>query len=78
MHTFAKYKKLGIDDSVFYNTMRDIKIWCKNNGNKGLNNWGWIKNHLKCELFKLGRLQFIGSLFNVIKESPPLHKGAVN
>lgn len=61
-NTLVEYKKLGIDDTVFYDTMRDIKIWCENNNNKGLNNWGWIKNHLKCELFKLGRLQF--QLFN--------------
>ena len=53
-----KYKELNIDDKVFFDTISDIKIWCENNGNKGLKNVGWIKNHLRCELFRLGRLQF--------------------
>ena len=38
--------------------MSDIKIWCENNRNKGLKNYGWLSNHVRCELFRLGRLQF--------------------
>lgn len=56
--TREHYKSLGIPEEVFYDTMKDISIWCENNGNKGLKNIGWIKHHLKGELFKLGRLQF--------------------
>jgi len=52
------YAERGIADSIFLDTMSDIKIWCENNGNKGLKNYGWIKNHVQFELFRLGRLQF--------------------
>ena len=38
--------------------MADISVWCENNGNKGLKNYNWLKNHLKGELFKVGRLQY--------------------
>lgn len=57
-HTKEQYKRLKISDDIFYDTMSDIRIWCENNGNKGLKNYAWIQNHLKTELFRLGRLQF--------------------
>ncbi len=53
-----KYNALGIDEKVYYDTMSDIKIWCSKTGNKGIKNYGWLKNHLSFELFRLGRLQF--------------------
>lgn len=52
------YKAHGISDDIFWNTASDIKIWCESNQNKGLRNYHWITNHLKGELFRLGRLQF--------------------
>lgn len=57
-YTKEKYKELGINDEIFYATMSDIGIWCSNNNNKGLKNVSWIANHLKCELFRIGRLQY--------------------
>ena len=39
-------------------TMSDIKIWCEKADNKGIREYMWFKNHLKFELFRLGRLQF--------------------
>lgn len=56
--TLEKYQQLGIPENVFYDTLDDIRIWCENNNNKGLANYNWIKNHMNCELFKIGRLQF--------------------
>lgn len=56
--TKAEYERLNISDSVFSDTIKDIEIWCQNNKDKGLKNYNWIKNHLKCELFKIGRLQY--------------------
>lgn len=53
-----EYEKRGIPDSIFLDTMSDIKIWCENADNKGIKNYGWLKNHLRLELFRLGRLQF--------------------
>lgn len=57
-YTKEEYERLGISEKIFFDTMHDIAIWCENNDNKGLKNIGWIKNHLKAELFKIGRLQF--------------------
>ncbi len=53
-----KYSELAISDEIYYATMSDIKIWCENCQNKGLHNYGWMKNHVSFELFRLGRLQF--------------------
>lgn len=54
----AKYDEKGIPEEVYFGTMSDIKIWCENNSNRGLENYGWLQNHVKTELFRLGRLQF--------------------
>ncbi len=54
----AKYDEFGIDEEIYYNTMSDIKIWCEKADNKGIREYMWFKNHLKFELFRLGRLQF--------------------
>lgn len=52
------YKTLNIDDQIFFDTLDDIRIWCENNNNAGLKNYNWIKNHISCQLFKIGRLQY--------------------
>lgn len=57
-YTYPQYVKRGIDRKIFFDTLSDIVIWCENNNNKGLKNYRWIKNHLDCNLFRLGRLQF--------------------
>ncbi len=54
----TSYDAAGISDEIFYETMSDIKIWCEKCGNKGIKNYGWLKNHVNFELFRLGRLQF--------------------
>lgn len=53
-----KYISAGISEEVYFDTMSDIKIWCESNHNEGLRNYGWLKNHVSFELFRLGRLQF--------------------
>ena len=53
-----RYINLGIDEEIYYDTMSDIRIWCQHNGNKGLKNYRWLKNHVSFELFRIGRLQF--------------------
>lgn len=53
-----KYDEYGIDEKIYYDTMFDIRIWCERCGNRGLENYGWLKNHVSFELFRLGRLQF--------------------
>lgn len=56
--THKKYKEKQISDEIFYDTFSDIKIWCENCNNKGLENINWLKNHINFELFKIGRLQY--------------------
>lgn len=60
--TFDEYKELDISDDVFFDTMSDIRIWSENlhkeTGLIGIENVNWIFNHLKANLFRLGRLQF--------------------
>ena len=56
--TYPKYQKAVISDEIYFETMKDIAVWCENNNNKGLKNLSWIKNHLNFDLFKIGRLQF--------------------
>lgn len=56
--TYLCYKQKGISDNIFKSTFSDIKIWCENCSNRGLENINWIKNHINFELFRLGRLQF--------------------
>lgn len=68
--TYADYVKRGIPDEIFFDTFRDIAIWCENGftqyGEKGLHNVKWLDRHLTMRLFKLGRLQFEFSRFVVI------------
>ena len=54
----SEYDKAGIDEKIYYDTMSDIKIWCEKTGNKGIKQYMWLQNHVKFELFRLGRLQF--------------------
>ena len=53
-----KYDEAGIDEKIYYDTMSDIKIWSDKCKKGGLENFGWLKNHVSFELFRLGRLQF--------------------
>lgn len=57
-YSYKKYKAKNIPDPVFYDTLSDIGIWCRDDDNKGLKNYLWIQHHVAFELFKIGRLQF--------------------
>lgn len=61
-HTFARYRKLGIPEEIYYDTMRDISIWvntCKKEENiVGLCELSWIRHALYLNLFRIGRLQY--------------------
>lgn len=61
--THGIYKDRSIDENIFYDTMSDITIWVKvsrrDRGTWGLHGeFGWLSNHLRATLFRLGRLQF--------------------
>lgn len=54
----AFYDEKGIDEKIYYDTLSDIKIWAEKSENGRKFNYGWLQNHVKGELFRLGRLQF--------------------
>lgn len=57
-----KYAEKGIPDKIYNDTMADISVWAENyyrkTGYCGIEEIGWIMNHLNLELFAIGRLQF--------------------
>lgn len=56
--TLEYYRKKNIPDAIYADTLNDIAVWCRNCGNVGLENTDWLKNHIGCKLFKIGRLQY--------------------
>lgn len=60
--TREQYRRLGIDEKIFRDTMTDLDIWRENcrkqHGVDGLAEYRWLTRHLELKLFRLGRLQF--------------------
>ena len=60
--TRREYRRRGIPDSVFWDSMRDIGIWCRDHtaktGTCGMGEPLWVAKSLKLEVIRLGRLQF--------------------
>lgn len=64
-YTYEDYKRRGISEDIFYNTMSDFAVTSHQNVDKG-GVYGittyperpWLRLHLSCKLFRLGRLQF--------------------
>lgn len=56
------YRVRGIPDDVYMDTFSDIRIWsevCKQQyGVYGIEESGWLQEHVRLALFRLGRLQF--------------------
>ncbi|OUS75008.1 hypothetical protein B1748_19075 [Paenibacillus sp. MY03] len=59
---YEEYKRREIDDTIYYDTFSDLRIWCmeckRQYGEYGLQEYRWFKEHLRLRLFRLGRLQF--------------------
>ncbi|MDE5755603.1 MAG: acyltransferase domain-containing protein [Clostridia bacterium] len=59
---YAKFKEKGFDDTVFFDTMSDVKIWgedCREHfGEIGVDEINWLRLHVNCRIFKIGRLQY--------------------
>ncbi len=57
-----RYKAVGISEDILLDTLSDIPIalksWYEVKGKLVLGTFNWLSNHMKMELFKLGRLQF--------------------
>ncbi len=59
---FEEYKKTGISEAVYYDSMGDIELWADEYralyGKSGIEEYEWIEETLDMKVFKLGRLQF--------------------
>ncbi|SFA95446.1 hypothetical protein SAMN05216312_102480 [Cohnella sp. OV330] len=59
---YAEYRLREIPDEVYFETFSDIRIWsevCKATfGEYGIEESGWLQEHVRLALFRLGRLQF--------------------
>ncbi|MDG0790682.1 acyltransferase domain-containing protein [Cohnella ginsengisoli] len=59
---YAEYRLREIPDEVYIETFSDIRIWtdvCKTiSGECGIEESGWLQEHVRLALFRLGRLQF--------------------
>ncbi len=58
----GNWQARGIIDEIYYDTMKDITIWCldceRKKGVYGLSETKWLSLHIKGKIFQLGRLQF--------------------
>ena len=82
--TYGEYKRRGIPDDIFYLTMSDFPVTCRQNVDKG-GVYGitqqperpWLRLHLDSMLYRLGRLQFelIESDRDISLEGKTLKKG---
>lgn len=62
------YIQKGINDNIYFDTYKDISIWC-NNCYRDFGIWGlykseWFYHHSEAKVLRLGRLQFIPVLFD--------------
>jgi hypothetical protein len=62
-HTWQRYQQMGISEQIFSDTMLDFRFYLEDyfdlHGVWGYSNFAWVWRHLNCELFRLGRLQFM-------------------
>lgn len=58
----AEYERKGISEQIYRDSLADIPIWAKcckaETGKWGMKQFGWLSLTLRCELWRLGRLQF--------------------
>lgn len=59
---YLRFREKGFDDKIFFDTMSDIKIWgedCRAHfGEIGIDEINWLRLHVNCRIFKIGRLQY--------------------
>lgn len=60
--TEAMYRNHHMRESIFWDSLRDIPIWCEDYlerfGKPGFIEWEWVGKTLRLEVVRLGRLQF--------------------
>ncbi|MGN0365915.1 MAG: acyltransferase domain-containing protein [Suilimivivens sp.] len=60
--TYQKYKENRLEDALFYETFKDITIWCnhcfKEHGIYGIAVYDWFWRFFELKLFRFGRLEY--------------------
>lgn len=68
IETLAMYEDLQIPQQYFWDSMKDIPIWCEDyltkHGVPGFREWGWVAHGLRLEVIRIGRLQFEPSVLS--------------
>lgn len=59
---YTEYRKRGIPDEIYYDTMRDITVWVQTLQTEenivGVAEISWLRHALYLNLFQIGRLQY--------------------
>lgn len=62
LDVFREYEKRRIPERVFWDTFRDLALWCSDcfekTGEYGIREHGWFVRHMELTIFRLGRLEF--------------------
>lgn len=74
---YEKYLNANISEDVYYDTFRDITIWCREcyckYGIYGLEEVEWIAKSIRMELYRIGRLQYEPMVIKSNEESELFH-----
>lgn len=58
----AEYAARAIPDPVLHDTLSDLQLWIEThlerNGYPAFSTIAWLREHVRCKIFRLGRLQF--------------------
>lgn len=62
MDVFPEYERRKIPERVFWDTFRDLALWCSDcfekTGEYGIREYEWFVRHMELTIFRLGRLEF--------------------
>ena len=74
---YEKYLNANIFEGIYYDTFRDITIWCQEcyckYGIYGLEEVEWLAKSIRMELYRIGRLQYEPMVIKNDEESDLFH-----
>lgn len=74
---YEKYVNANISEDIYYDTFRDITIWCQEcyckYGIYGLEEVEWLAKSIRMELYRIGRLQYEPMVIKNDEESDLFH-----